>query len=419
MFASLAMFRHFHRDVRVYLLTWSLLAFGYLGVWSVLFNLYLLRLGYGPQFIGLLIGAGQLVWAVGALPAGAVGARIGNRNGMALGISVLGVATAVLLINEILPAAAQAPWLIGGWMLSWAGASLLQVNAAPYVMKMAKPAERPHIFTLQQALLALLAFLGALVAGILPGILANRMGISLDAPAAYRYALWLTPLFYLLAVVLILQAQPDTPVRRQSKTDGQAAAPLLLIVFIALIIFLQTLGEGMVRTFFNVYLDTDLQVPTAQIGLIMGVSQLLPVLAALSAPLLMTRWGVGRTLALVGGLIASAFLLLLAFIPNWLVAGLAYMGIMSTTAIAGVGRNLYSQEAVVPRWRTAMSSAVTIGMALGWALAAALGGTIVAGWGFTALFLTGAIMAALSGVILLAYLRMGAPGTALASEPSA
>ena len=45
----------------------------------------------------------------------------------------------------------------------------------------------------------------------------------------------------------------------------------------------------MVRTFFNVYLDTGLGVTPATIGTIMGVAQLLPIGAALVVPVLVAR----------------------------------------------------------------------------------------------------------------------------------
>jgi hypothetical protein len=53
--------RGFNRDIWLVLVTWALVAFAYFGIQGVLLNLYLLRLGYGPKFIGLLIGSGQLL----------------------------------------------------------------------------------------------------------------------------------------------------------------------------------------------------------------------------------------------------------------------------------------------------------------------------------------------------------------------
>ena len=68
----------FNRDVWLVLITWALMGFAYTGVFLVLFNLYLLRLGYGPEFVGIVNGVG-LIAALVSLPAGALGKRWGSR----------------------------------------------------------------------------------------------------------------------------------------------------------------------------------------------------------------------------------------------------------------------------------------------------------------------------------------------------
>src|SRR6266704_2374936 len=104
--------RGFNSSVRLWLLTWALAAFGYFGLQGVLLNLYLLRLGFGPEFIGLLLGSGQLMWAIAA---GAVGRRIGLRTALLSGFVLLGVAFGLLLLVEALPRALWVPWLFGCW----------------------------------------------------------------------------------------------------------------------------------------------------------------------------------------------------------------------------------------------------------------------------------------------------------------
>ena len=89
----------------------------------------------------------------------------------------------------------------------------------------------------------------------------------------------------------------------------------------ALVVLLQVAGEGAARTFFNVYLDAGLHVPTAQIGVLSAAGQLLAVPAALAAPLLMARWGKERTFVL-GSLGMTLSLLPLALIFHWGAAGL-------------------------------------------------------------------------------------------------
>ena len=71
----------------------------------------------------------------------------------------------------------------------------------------------------------------------------------------------------------------------------------------------------------------------------LGIGQLLPVVAALSAPILMARRGIGFTLTSTS-LGVAATLFLLAFVPAvWMVA-LAYMGVMSTVTMMSTARRL-------------------------------------------------------------------------------
>src|SRR5512139_3018982 len=116
------------------MIPWALLGFGYFGIQSVLQNLYLLRLGYGTEFIGLLTGSGQLFWAVCALPAAAFGRRFGLRQSIIGGWLIGALANGMLFLVEFTPRAWWTPWLFGWWALSWVGASLNSVNNIPYIM---------------------------------------------------------------------------------------------------------------------------------------------------------------------------------------------------------------------------------------------------------------------------------------------
>ena len=132
--------RGFNHDVRLWLLTWALAAFGYWGLQGVLFNLYLLRLGFGPELIGLLMGSGQLIWALAALPAGAIGRRIGLRTALLNAFVLMAVGFGLLLLVEALPRVLWEAWLFGCSAVFWIGAPLLTVNTVPYAMLIVGPA---------------------------------------------------------------------------------------------------------------------------------------------------------------------------------------------------------------------------------------------------------------------------------------
>ena len=104
--------RGFNRDVRLYLITTMLIGLTVDGgVYTVLFNLYLLRLGYGPEFIGLVNGSGMLLFALFCLPAGALSGRLGNRRMMIAGLTLLLIGCGLLPFAEIHTGNWRAGWL--------------------------------------------------------------------------------------------------------------------------------------------------------------------------------------------------------------------------------------------------------------------------------------------------------------------
>jgi MFS family permease len=396
--------RLFSPKLRLFLLGMGVMAMVPFGIIAVLFNLYLLRLGFDARYIGLLAGLGQLVWAAAALPAGLLTNRIGLRNSMEAGIFVFGSALALVLLVELLPQAYWQAWLLGSQMLLNVGVAIITVNVPAYLMALTGERERKHAFGLFAALIPTAAFLGSLLAGMLPGFWARQLGVTLDAAAPYKLALWVGPILCWVAMVPLLRADPGRVASQASGGAANERAPIRLLVFWGVMVFLAAIGEGAMRTFYNVFLDAQLGVPPATIGLVMGVGQLLPIAAALALPLLLTRWGTGNTL-LVMMLASGAFLIPLALTGQLWVASGAYMAVMAAIACLGTSRDLFGQELVIPRWRTSSQGVAMIGMSLGWAAAGVIGGVLIEAAGFSTLFLAGALAAFLAAGLLFGYLR--------------
>jgi predicted MFS family arabinose efflux permease len=288
-------------------------------------------------------------------------------------------------------------------MLLWAGAALNTVNGVPYLMKLSRVEERDYTFAAQASVFALGAFLGSLVAGLLPGLLSEWLDVSLELPLTYRLSLWVAPIAFLVAALAILQVRPVTLPKPQG-ASGAGRRPTAILLFVTLTLFLIAAVEGSLRSFFNVYLDTGLMQSTSRIGLIMGVGQLLPAVAALTAPLLMGWIGAGRTFSWTS-LAAGILLLPLAFIAHWAVAAFSFVGIIGAVSTSQPARNVFSQVCVFPEWRSSAAASATIGVGLGWAAMAATGGYIVATFGFTALFAFAAVLAFANALILAIYIR--------------
>lgn len=392
-----------NRDIRLYLLAFAFGTFAVFGVQGVLLNLYWLRLGYDTTFIGLLIGAGQLSWGLAALPAAAAGRLLGLRTMMVAGSLLMALSMSLLLVVERLPPAWWSGWLFAWWLLFWIGAALFVVNSTPYLMNIAGVEERGFAFSASMAVLSLAAFAGSLISGWLVSFLAGWLGVGPDDPAPYRYALWLAPIGFLMEGLIITQARPAS-LEEGGMHDPEAPMPLAFFAFLGVVFVLTASGEGAVRSFYNIYLNTELGVPASQIGLIMGMAQLVPVAAALAVPVMLARWGTGFTFSRMT-LLGAACMVPIAAIPQLLSAAVGYIGVMAATAAGGAARGLFSQEEVVPRWRGVSSALNIIGLALGWGLTAALGGYLITMAGFRTLFYICAVLMAVAGVLLWAYSR--------------
>jgi MFS family permease len=420
--------RAFSRNVRLYLLTTALLGFAIDGgVYTVLFNLYLLRLGFGAEYIGQVNSAGLLAFALCSMPSGALGNRYGNRRMMVLGLLFLLGGGIALPGSELLPPAWLGWGILAAFVACYVGLALYFVNSVPFVMDITTPEERNHVFSMQMALLALAAFSGALVGGMLPRLTALWLGITLQQPTPYRMpllfaaALMVVALWAILRTRPALESVPDALLATQ--TDGneatarpsapapaphwgwQTAVPLTLVL-LSIVRFFQVAGLGTVSTFFNVYLDTELHVATAQIGLLSALARLMAVPAALLTPLVAARWGAPRTViwASAG---TTLSLLPLALISFWGAAGLGFMGVTAFSSMRYPIFLVYSMSLVPASWRSTLSGAGEAAGGLGFATMALVGGYLIEAQSYTVLFLSGAGLTVVG--TLLFYLWFVAP----------
>ena len=127
--------RQINRNVRLFLVSIALLGFTVSGgIYPVLFNLYLLRLGYGVDFIGLFNGTGGLSFALFSLPAGVMCRRWGNRRMLIWGLALIAVSSGALPLAEFAPAAWQKAALLSTRVPTAPGFALYIVSATPFLM---------------------------------------------------------------------------------------------------------------------------------------------------------------------------------------------------------------------------------------------------------------------------------------------
>jgi MFS family permease len=407
--------------ILLYLLAVALVGFAIDGgVYAVLLNLFLVRLDYGPERIGLVNAAGMLTFAIASLPAGALGTRWGSRRIMMIGLALMAGASAALPLADALPSSWWLGWLVANIVVLYLGLALFFVNTAPFVMEAVHPSRRSEVFSLQSALLSLAAFAGSLLGGVLPPVFAAMSQTPLTDPAPYRYALMVAAIGLGPAILLVRSAsagadpQPsevEVAVRPADVLSPSYIGPRALlgvIVAIAVVRLLQVSGVGATNTFFNVYLDSELHVPTAQIGAIIAVARLLAVPAALATSPLTTRFG-HRAVVIGASLSTTVALLPIVLVPHWSAASLSFVGVVALSWIRYAASMVFFLELVPPSRRALVSGVTEMAGGLTFTVLTFGGGYLIALVGYRSLFLTGAGLTLLSALVFWLAFRNARP----------
>jgi predicted MFS family arabinose efflux permease len=190
----------------------------------------------------------------------------------------------------------------------------------------------------------------------------------------------------------------ETPVIVKRSPIGLYSPVIITLIMLAVVRFFQVSGVATANTFFNVFADTKLAVPTAQIGLMVAAARLLGVFAALSTPIVVARWGAPMTV-LLAALVSVLFIFPLAFAPHWIVAGIGFVGVISLSSMRYPAYMIFSTAEVPPNWRGTMAGTGEFAGGVTFAVLAFVGGWIAENQGFATLFLIGGAMT-LAGTIL-------------------
>src|SRR6266581_2021755 len=357
-------FGRFQRNARLYLISNALSGVS-VGILLVLYNLYLVALGYGTDFIGVILLVGTLGAGLAIFPAGWCVDRFGGKAILIWSSLLIGVAGVGLLLFR-----QPVPLLVSSFITGIGGAFILVVNA-PFLTVNSTPGERSHLFSLNIVLTLVTIVLGKVIGGVLP--------------------VWFHSISWLMAPLSpwsswLLANQPD-------------AHSYQLALLLAGIIAGPSLGPGLFIPYFNVYFVQHLRASSALFGLIDGGATAITALLTLAAPLLALRLGKVNTVVLTQ--LASIPLLLTIVLTGTLgLAALRYLlrqGLMDMSS--GIFQ-VFSMEAVPQQHRGLANSSYQASYQVAWALTAPLGGLIIVRLGYPPIFVVAAVCYLLSIAIL-------------------
>ena len=394
--------RSFSRNARLFLLSQVVAGLGS-GIFGVLFNLYLVRLGHHEDFIGQVAGLSTLLTGLVAFPAGLLADRIGRRSSLVVGATIVPLA----FLLQVLLDDPQAILILG--MVGGAGVAFIMISMSPFMAENSSQGERAYLFSANFALITLSAMVGSFLGGWLPGVCAGLVGQTLDTPLPYRLALLVgVALFGISAIPFYLLRNE----RRQNALEEVALPDVSMedadvrkrMLAFAVVNVLVGIGGGLILPFFNVFFLTRFNQPAETVGVIFGVSQALVGVSTLLSPALVRR--MDKVTLIAGGHFAVLpFLLVLAMTNNVWIATAAYWG-------RNVGINMinpiwgaFSMEMVPARLRATLSGMNNTAWNITWAMSSTAGGSLILSLGYSKVFLMAAFFYALAGAMWLLGFR--------------
>jgi MFS family permease len=387
-----------NRDVWLLGVASGLLAASFHGMMQLLKVIYWLRLGHGPEFIGILFATGAVTYTLVSLPASALGRRLGHRRMMIVGAitNVLGIA--ILPLTEVVPEAVQPLWPFLVQVIVAVGWATFLVNQTPGLMAFTTKENRSTAFPLKQALTGLGTFLGMLVGGMLPEAFAGLLHLTTDRPAPYGYALWVSAAVGLFSLVPLVRVSPVQEVAR-SRASRVSRPPFLLhLALLMVVAFLNNGAVASCRTFYSAYMDQQLALPTSLIGTISSVGLFLASLATLGSSHLARRRSNGYIMIIASLGLASS-LLLMSAIGHWVPAGLGTVGMLTLSSLWIPAFEVLQMEMAHPEWRSLVAGACSMAAGSSFIVMNFAGGRIVTAVGYRPLFLTGTVLAVLSAIL--------------------
>ncbi len=405
--------RAFQPNARLYLLN-VILSGAVMGGFRLIFNFYVLSLGFDEALLGSLITASSFVALLAALPMGYLADLLGRKISLVLSGALLSLTILVMALWQT-EAAFYSMNILSGIAQSLAG-----VTMSPFLMENSSEKERTYLFSFGQGLQMTMASVGNWLGGYLPTWMAQAQGASPTSSLAYGSSIFVIGVGAALAVLPLLFLRTPKLERSQraifAPFQYAAQHPLLLSKLI-LPMLLTSLGAGLVMPFMNVFFRVVHHQPDPVIGALFAWGSLAMGIGLLIAPPLAERIGKIQ-LVVISQALSIPFLILLGFSPVFWVGAAAYYIRLTLMNMSSPVYQTFIMEHVDPSSRATVASLTSMAWNFGWAFSPTVSGWLQVRYGFAPPFIGTITLYTISVLMYWAFFwreqRTPAPATAAA-----
>jgi len=373
--------RMFRTNARLYLLT-VLITGATMGVYQLLFNFYVLSLGYDEAILGKLITTNQFTALLLALPMGYAVDRFGRKRALI---------TRSILLAVSVAGAALYPSIFVFYVLNMLFGvvqSISSVATAPFLMENSGEEERTYLFSFTSGLQMGSVFVGNWLGGYLPSWIGDLRGFDPTSSPAYGGALLVISLVAIVGFVPLIFVHPANGVESRARnfspiTFARENPKLLSKILVPTLII--SIGAGLFIPFMNVFFRTVHGQSDQVIGTLFAWGSLAMGVGLMIAPPIADRLGKIRLVVLTQGL-AIPFMMLLGFAPVFGLSALAYYVRMALMNMSNPIYQTFIMEQVDAASRAKVASLYSMVWSFGRAFSPSISGWLQVKYGFDPVF---------------------------------
>lgn len=362
---------------------------------DVLFNFFLVSMGYAADTVGVLSTVARIAGLVFGIPAGMLIDRIGARRALigAVMLYVVGLTWVVFAPSQL--------WLMISQFVVGCAFALLFSALFPLLTMATPHAQQPTVFGLNEAAINTIGLVGSMLAGWLPSVIAPWLNVDDQSTLAYRSVL-------LIGIVLLgtsmvplwgdIAKAPDTDEHGELLIAEAPQRSTGRIISYGMVDFLIGVGSGTFFPFQSLFFRYQFVLTDSTVGTILAFSG---VALGVGAVIIGHRVGQGslRVWASVLRILAAPALLTM-IVPDLWVALIGYYARAFLIGGSIALSDVLAMRLVNPRQRGFASSIWGMTWAAGWAITSTLSGLVQTQYGFTPLLILGAVAYAGSGLAI-------------------
>ncbi|TVY11772.1 MFS transporter [Paenibacillus cremeus] len=350
-----------------------------LGMFGLVYNLYVRALGYDQTMVGQLVGMTAIASAIILMPAGMLNDRFGPKRLVSIGVFfVVAALTARALIE------AQQGLILTAF-LGGMSQAVVSATVIPFMANNSTPQQRVHMFSLNLALVMLASVIGNVLGGSLSDAMEALFGLQEVVSLRITLLIGMGIAALGLFPVLMYSAEEGQAQQGGQTTGWREAiqhhrASLQIIALFAFLSLLSASAGGMVVPYLNVYFQDRFAVSKTLIGIVVSLGQGATALAYLLGPAITRRIGEAKAVAVLQ-LSSIPFLLLTAYTTNFYTASAGYLFRQALMNAANPFYNTIKMKYVDRSLRGLASSSGEAMFNLGWFIASPISTGLVAHYG--------------------------------------